>query len=224
MSIDRTALPAPVRRWLDASLPDDTALPGQVRLLQEGDFDMRGRRVTWTAAETFEVSRLGFEWVARMRLASVMWLKVSDGLRDDVGWGTGHLWGRLRMLNREGPIVRKSQIIRNLAELAWVPQAALANPGLVWREAGPDAFEVEYQDHVVRFDLDAAGDLTRASAPDRPRELDKGEFTEDPWHLEFSDHAVKQGVRIPRQAVAGFDLEEGLWNYLQVQVRTLELS
>jgi len=222
MSIDRTSLPAPVRRWLDASLPPGAPIPGKVRLLQQGEFEMRGRWIPWTAAETFTVDRLGFEWVARMRMAGVIWLKVTDGHRDGEAWGTGHLWGWLRMLRREGPTVLKSQIIRNLAELAWVPQAALANPDLRWREVGPDAFEVEGGGHRVRFEVNDSGDVIRAAAPARPRELDKGEFTEDPFRIDYSDHAVKQGVRIPRRAEASFDLEEGPWEYLRMQVKALE--
>ena len=64
----------------------------------------------------------------------------------------------------------------------------------------------------------------RVSAPDRPRELDKGEFTESPWWIEYSDHAVKNGIRIPRLAVAGFDVEDEEWRYLRIQVRTMEFG
>ena len=52
------------------------------------------------------------------------------------------LWSVLPMGKRTGVQVLVVQLIRNIAELAWMPEFALSSPELTWSDAGEDAFEI----------------------------------------------------------------------------------
>ena len=222
-AVDRSALPAQVRRWIDRVLPEGTPIPERVRLAQEGEMQLRpgSRWIRWKAEEDFEIRRLGFEWRARFRLAPLVWLSVADGLREGYGWGSARFWGLIRVVDEKGPHVVKPQLVLNLGELAWIPHAVLANPDLEWRDLSDRAFELRTSvgrvQATTRFELDEHGDVVRASAPDRPRDIEGG-FVDTPYFNSFSEHADMAGVRIPTYGEAGWDLPEGPCVYSRVHV------
>jgi hypothetical protein len=52
------------------------------------------------------------------------------------------LFGSLRLARAAGPQASKAELMRYLAELAWVPQAILHNTRLSWREIDATTIEV----------------------------------------------------------------------------------
>ena len=126
---------------------------------------------------------------------------------------------------KEDPEVLASQVVRNLAELTWLPAFALADPGLQWADAGEMAFEVRgstgERDIQVRFEIDKSGDVIRASSPARPYDVPGG-HAEAPWSYTFSEHRNFGGTRVPGAAVAAFDKPDGQWEYLRARVTALQ--
>ena len=49
MSIDRSTLPPNVRRWIDRCVPVQAPIPDQILNTQEGEIDVRGKWMGFTA-------------------------------------------------------------------------------------------------------------------------------------------------------------------------------
>jgi len=125
--VSRTALPPAAQRWLERALPEDLALPSQVRLEQAGQMELRGRWTPFTAHGISEAHPLSFSWQARFPLFPGVWIIPKDGHLGGQGWGSALLWGIISMGKRTGPQVLASQLVRNLGELAWLPSLVLAD-------------------------------------------------------------------------------------------------
>ena len=217
----RASLPSAAQRWLERSLPADLAFPSSVRLEQEGQMEVRGRWTPFTAHGVYKASPLSFNWQARLPLLPGVWIIAEDGHLGGQGWGSARLWGIISMGKRTDPPVLASQLVRNLAELAWLPSFVLADPGLAWADAGDSAFAVRSgagdRAVLVRFEINDQGDIVRAHSPSRPYDVPGG-FAEAPWCYDFSDHRQFGGVRIPASAVATFDTADGPWEYFRGRI------
>ena len=99
--------------------------------------DIRGTWTPFTASGVYSAPPLSFNWRARLRPLPGVRIVAEDGHLDGQGWGGAKLWGVIPMCKRTDPQVLASQLVRNLAELAWVPSLALADPSLVWAQQFP---------------------------------------------------------------------------------------
>lgn len=183
--------------------------------------DANDRWVDFKATETFECLPFAFEWRARLGVLPGVWVIAKDGQRDGDGWGGAKLWGIKSMGQRSGPDVFVMQMIRAVAELAWLPDMATEIDGLRWEDAGDQAFMVHVdsavRDLTVRFDTDSSGDVTRASCDDRPFDVPGG-FDLAPWRCDYGEHDELDGVRIPRAVTVTYDFEDESWEYFRAEV------
>jgi hypothetical protein len=212
-------VPEAVARWRDHALGivRDTA-PSRVRLHREGELSRRPGSgwTSWSGTQDIAVDRLGFRWQARLSLAPLVSVIAFDELSGSTGSGGARFWGFVPMGSSRGPEVTKAQLLRNLAELAFVPWATDRNEQVAWQAVGPDSFTASAALGgvlgSVQFELDADGNVTRASAADRPAPVGK-RLVPAAWHMRFSGHEVVGGVRVPRSAEGSYDLPTGTWTY-----------
>jgi len=212
-------LPEPVARWRDHALGivRDTA-PSQVRLLLEGELSRRpgARWTSWTGTQEMAVDRLGFGWRARLSLAPLVSVIAFDGLSGSTGSGGAKLWGFVAIGSSRGREVTKTQLLRNLAELVFVPWATDRNEQVAWQAVGPDSFTASAAlggvVGSVQFELHANGNVTTVSAADRPVPVGR-RLEPAAWRIRFSGHEVVGGVRVPRSAEGSYDLPAGTWTY-----------
>ena len=225
--VPRESLPAAAQRWLENALPQDFDPPSQILLEQEGTMDIRGKWLPFRAKGSYKASPLSFIWKASFRLLPGVWVVAEDGHAHGRGWGGSRLWGIIPMGKLTDSEVLTIQVVRNIAELAWMPSFLLADPGLTLTEVGDAAFQVTSMagdsEVVVRFDLNEHGDVIRAFSPSRPYDVPGG-FAESPWHYEFSDHADFNGVRIPSAAIATYDKEDGPWEYFHGRITSIDFK
>ena len=221
----RAFLPTAAQRWLDRAFPEGRQVPTAVRIGQEGSMEIRGRWAPFTATGIYQAMPLSFDWRARLRLLPGVWIVAEDGQRAGQGWGRARLWGILPMGERTGAEVMRSQLVRNLAELPWLPPFALVDAGLTWIDVGASEFQVRYhvdgQEAAVHFSVDDQGDVTRAYSPSRPYDVPDG-YAEAPWYYEFSEHREMGGMRIPTAANAAFEKRDGLWEYLRLKITAVQ--
>ena len=221
-------LPPAAQRWLEAALgPTDPAAtsPGQVRLHVRGAICRApGEKwLDWEGRQSFEVGGLGFHWQARIRIARFLWADAEDRLDDDGGYGGGRLMGLIPAGSARGPQVTRSQLVRNLAELAFAPSVVTRAHGLVLTADGNSAFELTAPGidpgAAVRAVVDEHGDIRQARSPDRPRESGRGTFLHEPYRLEFEAHTrLASGERIPLRATGTFETAGGNWPYWRFEV------
>ena len=222
---DRAGLPPAARRWLDRCLPAATPTPARVAVKQVGQLESNDRWLGFRSTGTYWAQPLAFEWRARLGIMLGMWAIASDGHDGEDGWGEAKLWGLFSIGGRRGPEVQEVQLIRNIAELVWMPDLALSDPVLRWVDAGDDAFEIHAaatnRTVVVRFALDTNGDVVRASCEARPYDVPDG-YEDAPWRYELGDHREFGSIRAPSTVVATYELPDGPWEYFRAEVVEME--
>ena len=223
--VSRASLPPAAQRWLDRALPQGLDLPSRIRIDQEGSLEIRGRWTPFKASGVYNASPLSFNWQARLQMMPGVWIVAEDGHEGGQGWGGARLWGIVPMGKWADADVLRAQLVRSLGELPWLPSFALSDSTLTWADIGDTLFEVRCsaggQEALVRFEIDAAGDVIRAYSPSRPYDLPDG-YAEAPWYYEFSDHREFGGVRIPVAAVATFEKDDGPWEYFRGTITSME--
>jgi hypothetical protein len=196
-----------------------------VDIEQRGSMEAKARWLRFTAKATYRAQPLAFQWRARLRILPALWVIARDGHADGEGWGGAWLMG-LKVINeRRGTDVLPIQLIRNIAELAYVPDMARAATGLRWTDASDDAFHVGAiaggTEVSVRFDVDDQGDIRRAWSPSRPIEAPEG-YDEAPWRCDFSGHREFGGIRIPTSVVATYEFDDDPWEYFRGEVTAVD--
>jgi hypothetical protein len=223
-----TERPPTACRWLEAAIPyaaePERPGPGSVRLHVRGAICRApgGKWIDWEGRQTFEPTGLGFRWQARLRLG-LAWVDAEDRLDDEGGYGGARLLGVFPVGAVRGPEVTRSQLVRNLAELAFVPLAASRMGGLVWSADGADAFTLAAPgidpNAIVRFVVDDNGDIRSAWSPDRPREHGRVGYLHEPYRLEFDSHERRpSGERIPLKSSGTFETANGDWPYWRFEI------
>jgi hypothetical protein len=219
--VDISTLPVAARRWLERAAPQGQADLSHVAVSQRGQLESGERWLKFRSEATYRPAPLAFEWRARMGVMFGMWVIATDGHAGGEGWGGAKLWGLRSIGGKQGPEVLATQLVRNIAELVWLPDIALADPALRWTAAGDDAFSISAdaggREVTVRFDLDDDADIVRASSPARPYDVPEG-FEDAPWRYDLAGHRELDGVRIPTSVVATYSLPDGPWEYLRADV------
>ncbi len=221
--------PPAARRWLEAAIPSAPVPidhdPGPTRLRVRGSIcrSPGGSWMDWEGHHSIEADGLGFRWQARLRLARWAWVDAEDRLDVGGGYGGARLFGVIPVGSARGPEVTRSQVVRNLAELAFAPLAASRARGIVWVADGDDAFTLAAPGidaaAIVRVTIDEAGDVRSARSPDRPREHGRAGYLHEPYRLEFGRHERRSsGERIPLRASGTFETANGDWPYWRFEV------
>jgi hypothetical protein len=218
-------LPPLIRSHLDRVLVDPGATPGLIRITQSGEMFRRpgGRPLEFKAVQELSVRSVDFEWRAAFGANPLVRLSVVDRFQDGEGLLAVKVWGLVPVTHSSGPDTDRSEAMRYLAELPWVPFAISANRELAWRPLDENDVEVATvvagKRPAVRLALDADGLIRRASAV-RPR-LAGGEFVETPWVGEFGDYVELGGIRVPRTAEVRWELPDGPFTYWRCEVASL---
>lgn len=219
-------LPELVRRYLARSLPPGPSTPATVRVRQTGEMWKRPEAgaMSFLATEDFAVERVAFSWRARFSIAGPLRMTVADGFAEGAGRLRVSLLG-IPLQTETGPETDLGEAMRYLAELAWAPQAIVANRQLAWRELDEKSVEVSCavgeRSAVVRWEFDDAGDLVRSTGM-RPYRIGKT-FVERRWGGDFGAYEDFAGIRIPGTGQAWWELPEGRFVYWNAQIEAIEL-
>jgi hypothetical protein len=219
------ALPSAARRWLERCAPLGSADLSHIAVSQSGTLESGGRWLEFRSEATYRPSPIAFEWRARLKVMLGIWVIATDGQADGDGWGGAKLLGLKSIGGKSGPEVLATQLVRNIAELVWLPDTVLADPQLRWSDAGDDAFEVRAdaagREVIVRFEVDGSGDVRRVSSPARPYDVPGG-FEDAPWRYDLSGHRQIDDVRVPAAVVATYELPDEPWEYLRAEVTGMQ--
>lgn len=223
-------LPPAAQRWLRRALPRGVPrhLPERIRLTVKGETGYRGAWTPMTAEAVHDARGIGFVWRARVEPRAAFWVRVEDSLDDAGGTASSRLWGAIPLgRRRRTPEVTRSELVRNLAELAWLPHLAVSCPELV---TGGDehTFTAEAsragERAEVRLVVDDGGDVVAAEAAARPYEAPGHTWEDAPWTCTYGDHALMSGIRVPMTAEARFDRESGPFVYWRARLTVLAVD
>jgi hypothetical protein len=219
------SLPDPIAGHLNQVLPEGAETPDRIRLTQTGEMVQRpgGRTLDFTAIEELGVRTVEFEWRAAFGPNRLVRLSVVDRYREGEGLLTAKVWGLVPVVRSAGPETDRSEAMRYLAELPWVPHAMGSNPELSWRELDDGSVEVSTPAGgriagVVLW-LDDAG-LIRTASGMRPRLAGKTSV-ETPFVGRFGDYVELGGIRVPGSGEVSWEFPEGPFTYWRGEVGSL---
>jgi hypothetical protein len=208
---DHTRLPAAVYDLavrLGAKPGDDRST---VTLTQSGRMKRNLDGDAWmdfTATQTISTRACEFDWQAQAGPLGMV--SARDALKNGEGQFDITALGFILIGRAEHTsALMRGELMRYLAELAWVPHAILLNTTLSWRVDDPDTLAVSAGAGEaaceVLLSLDTDGRIAGAYAHDRPRSA-KAPFLPTPWRGRFSDYRHHNGLWLPFAGEVGWEI------------------
>lgn len=174
-----------------------------------------GRATAFRARQWLDAQRVAFGWDATMRVG---WIPLR--VRDAYEAGRGCLEVRLplgvRIARATGPEIDRAEAARYLAEIAWVPQALVANDQVAVSAVDADHVDVscavDRERVSVRVRVAEDGAPIEAFMPARPRAVGR-RFVDTPWRVAYGPLSERGGVVVPESGEAAWELDGGRFTY-----------
>jgi hypothetical protein len=176
--------------------------------------------MAFTAAQTLSTRGCEFEW--RARAGPLGLISGRDSLADGEGRFDILALGVIPLARaaHTAALVR-GELMRYLAEIAWVPQAILHNHDLRWTVLDADTLAVEAGSvetaSRVLLSLDGDGRIAGAYAADRPRSA-VAPTLPTPWRGRFSDYRRHGGLWLPFAGEVAWEIEGRRVPYWQCRI------
>lgn len=206
-------LPPPVARYLDLALPAGQEIR-LARLEQTGTLRTDPSSDRWLAFDATEVvrpDRFRFEWVARVRVAPLVHLQVTDSLIAGRGSGEVRL-GRWIPLGRarESAQMNEATLHRFLAEAVWYPSALRPSQHLRWTAIDDSradaALTADGVSVSLEFRFGPDGEVTGIHTPARWGRFG-ARLRTAAWEGHFGELMEVDGLRVPRDGEVGWYVE-----------------
>ena len=179
----------------------------QVELHQSGRIRSNPAKnwMTLRAVQTIDLQRCCFDWRATAGPLGAM--SIRDALEPGGGKLVVKALGFIPIAH-EGPsdALTQGELMRYLAEVAWAPDAILANRDLRWCDHGPRSLTVSAGNASVMLTLDEDGLIAQTFAPDRPRSTPNG-MIPTPWRGKFWDYRQIGDRMIPHSASVSWTVD-----------------
>lgn len=222
------ALPAPVRRYAEASGAAQHAPVRAVRLRHGGTlrpgFDKPWLEIR--GEQYFASDPPGFLWRGRVRAAPGVWIDACDRSIEGEGNMRVVLASTLPLADVRGQEMDEASLQRLLGEMVWFPTALLDTRYVRWTPVDDTharaTLRVRGREGVATFQFDANGMPARITA-DRYRDV-KGKPVLTPWTGECSGYREHDGLRVPFRMEAVWHVKGRAEPYARFTVEELELD
>jgi hypothetical protein len=211
------SLPPPVQKYFRAVLKEGQPLIAVARFSPEGQFRTKESDESWkpfTSTQTVVTRRPGFVWDARIRMAAGVRAFVYDAYVAGAGMLHAEAFGLISVADVSGtPAAAQGELLRYLAEALWYPTALLPSQGVRWEAIDDSSAKVTLTDGsttvsmVAHFDVD--GLISSMSASSRYYGDVDGVPKFAPWRGRFRVYEERNGIRIPLEGEAVWDLPAG---------------
>ncbi len=219
-------LPEPVRRYLEYAMPLGPRPVSRVRLTQRGEIclDTGQPWIPVAAEQQFAVNRPGFVWSARAKVSPFLWIDA----RDRYDHGTGNmlirLWSAFTLADVSGPEMDVSSLLRWLSEAVWFPEALLPGEHLSWEAADDTSARAIVRDSGISaslvFHFAENGAVESMVTTERYRD-ENGSLIRRPWTLRVWNWGDRDGVRIPVEGTAEWNLPDEDFVYFKAKIEDI---
>lgn len=192
-------LPPPVARYFRAVLKDGHPIVRSAVATQEAEFFINGAWRPLQATQHFTTSPPGFVWEARLGMAPGIAASVRDAYINGRGMMQASLFGVYSLADQvDKPQLNTGALQRYLGEAIWFPTALLPSPTVTWIPGDDRSATVTLRDGATTVSLvfEFADDRVVSIRGDRYKE-DGGAYTIEPWQIQCSDHAERDGMIVP---------------------------
>ena len=215
-------LPAPVRKYLEATRAVGATAPRGARLLQRGEIRTAPDK-PWMPLHSEQVYAMeppGFLWLARARLAPLVWLMARDSYLDRAGRMLIQLFGAITVADARGPEIDQGAGLRYWGEILAFPEMALS-PHLHWEPVSDRRARFTVTESppalTAEVEFDERGLMTATHAH---RHMSAGAGL-TPWSGYFREWKAIDGRFIPSIWEAAWRLPEE-FRYIRLEVRNVE--
>ncbi len=222
-------LPAPVQRYFRTVLKEGQPLIIAVNVEHTGTFNMSETGEQWKpfrSSQRVVVRRLGFVWIARIRMAPGMNVHVHDAYVAGEGVLTAKLFGLLTVMKEPStPELARGELMRFFAEAAWYPTALLPNQGVRWEEVDARSARAMLVDGklslTVLFTFNNEGLTETVRVEDRGR-IGGDQIIPTPWQGRFWNYHEHNGMLVPLDGEVAWLMPEGAKPYWRGRIQRIE--
>jgi hypothetical protein len=195
-----------------------------IKTTQRGEI-RSGREARWvafTANESVDATKSGFCWDATIG-SGLTAVHVTDAYENGHG----------RLIVRKGPLqlkrlvgidVDKGELQRYLAYVICCPPMLVNNPSLGFTAVSPRVLQLRDRadptNTSIDIEVEDSGRIAVARAV-RPMVVGK-RILRTPWSARGSDIEEREGLRVPRRLEASWDLPEGAFTYIRIELLSFE--
>ena len=191
---------------------------------QRGEIRMgpNARWSSFTAEEFVDATCSSFRWVARIGGNLLTSVTVTDAYEN----GCGRLVlskGPIPLKKMSGPDVDRGELQRYLGYVAYCPAMLLNHRSLEVTALGESTLRV--RDSKSESDISVDVDIDESGAPRlvhcvRPM-IVGGRVMMTPWSARGDEFQEHEGMRIPRRLEASWDLPEGSFSYVRIELTSV---
>jgi hypothetical protein len=220
-------LPEIVQKWLSKSGALQHREVKEIHLRQKIQMKMKPGQDAWIPAKAQQVFTMhppAFHWVVEMEMNPFMTVLGRDQFLGGKGEMLIQLYGLFSLADeKENSKIDEGALQRYLAEIVWFPFAAQA-PYIKW-EAVSDTIAratltFEGTSGTGEFTFDSSGRFKRFQA--MRYKGGEADAVRIPWTVEALDHKVMQGIEVPTHCQASWELKEGTWTWLELQIEEMQ--
>jgi len=221
-------LPSIVQKWLINNETIDKKPIYNVYLTQELQLKLKPEQTTWNngkAKQYFTIQPPAFNWNINTKMNSILSVAGRDKFEDGKGEMTIKLLSLIPVANaKKDEKVNQATLQRYLAEIVWFPSASLSKY-IKWETIDDNSAKatMEYKgtkgSGVFHFDIN--GNFEKFVAM-RYQDSNDSEPTE--WTVTATKTEERNGIKIPVECEASWDLENGKWTWLKLRIKEIEYN
>lgn len=224
---DLEALPASVQKWLEYSqvIGKEEIISARSKQTVVMKLSQKQHWMPVEAEQYFTIDEPGFIWRAKVKAAPAIHIAA----RDKYHRGEGNMLIKINSLitiaDSHGKEMDQGTLLRYLAEIVWVPTAALRDY-IQWEEidANSALATMSYQGVTASgvFTFNDQGEVLNFTA-ERYGEFN-GEFRLETWLVLMEDYREFEGIRVPTKGEVVWKLKDGDFSWYHFQVKDLEYN
>ena len=223
---DMAHLPPIIQKWMTYSGVVGHPKVVSVRLKQTGMMRTKpeGKWMPFTAEQYFDTKNPSFIWTAKVKAMPLIYLYGRDKFKD----GNGEMLIKLLSMvpivkEKNNEKINSDTMLRFLAEICWFPPAAL-NEYITWEGIGTTSAKatISLKEKSVSgiFKFSNTGELISFEAE---RYYGGGKEAKlEKWHIETIAYKDFNDLKIPYKSRVIWKLNEGDFNWLNLEVTDLE--
>ncbi|GAB4234698.1 MAG: hypothetical protein Tsb0034_08520 [Ekhidna sp.] len=225
---DLSALPLPVKNWLARSGVIGKEAIHTVYLQQDLEMKTQPDQVDWVigqADQYFSVNPPAFNWSLDLKLNPILSMKARDKYANGKGEMLIKIGATIPVVDTGNTEkVNQATLQRYLAEIVWFPSAALS-PYISWEQLDNHSAKATMTFGGVEgsgiFYFDENGDFEKFLTM-RFKEATDDQPT--PWKVHTIKTGELNGIRMPLESEASWELENKDWTWLRVKIKSAEYN
>jgi hypothetical protein len=221
-------LPVPVSRWLKTTGMIGKPKLKNGRVVQKALMKMKPEQKEWYSAEALQYTITevpSFIWTVDLSMMPLVKIQGRDKFMDGKGEMLIKLNALVSVVDEKGEKINEGTLQRFLGELVWFPSLALS-PFIQW-----EALDVHSAKATMTyggttgsgvFYFNETGDFVKfiamrykGNGPDAKRY---------PWIMTVEEYGVFEGIKVPSRMKATWQLEEGDWTWLDLEIKDIRYN